>query len=81
VLIIIFNETQHPPPEVIMASAFREFSSTYEEFKERFPLHPLVEELRGRISAGRFPTEDWLRTNTRKMKEIMSPIWLRGNER
>lgn len=63
-----------------MPSAFREFSETYEEFKARFPHHPLVEELRGRISSGRFPSEDWLRTNTKKMKDLLLPIWLRASE-
>jgi len=63
-----------------MPSAFREFSSAYEEFKARFPRHPLVEELRGRISRGRFPTDEWLRMNTKKMKDLMAPIWLRSEE-
>jgi hypothetical protein len=63
--------------EVIMASAFREFSDTFEEFKSRFPHHPLIEELRGRISRGKYPDEQWLKIHTRKMKDLMAPVWLR----
>lgn len=63
-----------------MPSAFREFSATYEEFKSKFPRHPLVEELRGRISSGRFPSDEWLQINTEKMKDLMLPIWLRADE-
>jgi hypothetical protein len=63
-----------------MSSAFREFCQTYEEFKEKFPRHPLVEELRNRLSHGRFPSEEWLRGSTKKMKNLMLPIWLRANQ-
>jgi len=62
-----------------MASAFQEFSSTYEEFRKQFPRHPLNEELRSRISRGKFPDEQWLKIHTKKMKDLMAPVWLRGN--
>ncbi len=60
-----------------MASPFTEFSTTYEEFRKQFPKHPLTEELRSRIHHGRYPSQQWLRENTRKMKDLMSPFWLR----
>ncbi len=63
--------------EVIMASAIREFSDTFEEFKRQFPRHPLIEELRGRISRGKYPDEQWLKIHTKKMKDLMAPVWLR----
>jgi len=63
-----------------MPSAFREFCQTYEEFKEKFPRHPLVEELLGRISRGKFPSEEWLRANTKKMRNLMLPLWLRADQ-
>jgi hypothetical protein len=63
--------------EVIMASAFQEFSDTFEEFKRHFPRHPLIEELLGRISRSKYPDEQWLKIHTRKMKDLMAPVWLR----
>jgi hypothetical protein len=63
--------------EVVMASAFQEFSDTFAEFKSRFPRHPLIEELRGRISRGKYPDEKWLKIHTKKMKDLMAPVWLR----
>jgi hypothetical protein len=60
-----------------MASPLSEFSQTYEEFRKQFPRHPLTEELRTRIHRGRYPGQQWLRDNTRKMKDLMSPFWLR----
>lgn len=63
-----------------MSSAFREFCEAYEEFNTMFPRHPLAEELRDRISRGKFPSEAWLRANTRKMKDLTSPIWLRADQ-
>ncbi len=65
--------------EDIMASAVREFSATYEDFKRQFPRHPLIDELRGRISRGRYPDEQWFRIHTKKMKDLMEPVWMRGN--
>ena len=63
--------------EVAMASVYQEFSKTYEEFREKFPYHPLTEELRNRVSHGRFPADEWLKARTRKMKNLMAPIWAR----
>jgi len=60
-----------------MASLFIEFSDTYEKFKMRFPKHPLVEELKGRISRGRFPNDEWLKSRIKAMKDLMSPVWAR----
>jgi len=60
-----------------MASAFQEFSRTYDEFKENFPSHPLGEEVRSAIGRGKFPSDQWLKTRTRKMKDLMAPVWTR----
>jgi hypothetical protein len=70
----IFKER---PPEVVMSTAFQEFSSTYEQFKREFPRHPLCEELRNRLARGKFPSDQWLRTHTDKMRNLLAPIWLR----
>jgi len=64
-----------------MTSSLSEFSKTYEEFRQKFPRHPLTEELRSRIHRGRYPSQQWLRDNTRKMKDLMSPFWLRQQSR
>jgi hypothetical protein len=61
-----------------MSTAFQEFSRTYEHFKKEFPRHPLREELRNRLASGKFPTEQWLRAHTDKMKNLLAPIWLRA---
>jgi hypothetical protein len=61
-----------------MTSAFQEFSRTYEEFQERFAQHPLSEELRNRMSRGKFPNDEWLRARTKRMKDLMVPVWLRS---
>jgi hypothetical protein len=37
----------------------------------------LIEELRGRISRGKYPDEQWLKIHTNKMKDLMAPVWLR----
>ena len=71
---------QEMTPETNMKSAFREFCQAYEEFKEKFPRHPLVEELRDGISRGKFPNEEWLRAHTKKMRDLMSPVWLREGQ-
>jgi hypothetical protein len=65
------------PPEVSMTTAFKEFSKTYEQFKKEFPRHPLTEELRNRLVKGKFPSDQWLVTNTERMKDLMEPVWLR----
>ncbi len=65
-------------PEVVMSTAFKEFSRIYEQFKKEFPRHPLNEELMNRLVKGKFPSEQWLRVNTEKMKNLMAPIWQRA---
>jgi len=64
-----------------MASLFREFSETYKEFLEKFPNHPLGEEVRSRIMSGRYPSDQWLRAYTTKMKDLMVPLWRRRDHR
>lgn len=59
-----------------MTTAFSEFSDTYREFQERFPDHPLAEEIRSTIARGRFPKEKWLQWATGRMRELLDPIWL-----
>ncbi len=58
-----------------MASLFAEFTNKYNEFKNRYPNHPLVEELRGKIYSGNFPHEQWLRTRIQKMDRFLVPFW------
>lgn len=62
-----------------MASLFQEFSSTYNAFRKKYPRHPLNDELRSRLLRGSFPTNDWLRSRTAKMKDLMDPIWRRDS--
>jgi hypothetical protein len=64
-----------------MPSTLKEFSSTFEQFRERFPKHPLVEEVRSRISRSTFPNDEWLKQRTRRMKDLMAPIWYLADER
>jgi hypothetical protein len=59
----------------MMASLFREFTATYEEFQKRFPKHPLLEEMRSIVSRGRFPSDKWLRAQIDAMTRLMVPIW------
>ena len=61
-----------------MASLFTEFSDTCNEFRKEFPTHPLNEELRAKILRGRYPSNQWLRNRTRRMKDLMEPIWIRA---
>jgi hypothetical protein len=58
-----------------MASLFSEFSETYEQFRKRFPKHPLTEELRSHILRGRFPSSQWLINYTSRMRDLLDPIW------
>ncbi|HMK35536.1 MAG TPA: hypothetical protein VK463_10740 [Desulfomonilaceae bacterium] len=62
-----------------MATAFKEFSMVYEQFKKEFPRHPLVEELKNRLVKGRFPSERWLKASTEKMENLMAPVWRRAS--
>jgi hypothetical protein len=62
-----------------MSSLFTEFSNTYHEFRKQYPHHPLNDELRSRILRGRFPSNQWLRDQIRKMRDIMAPLWMRSD--
>lgn len=66
-------------PEVIMASLFEEFSMTYARFKEEYPKHPLTEEVRAGIVRSRFPQEQWLRSQIKKMNDMLEPPWMKVN--
>lgn len=59
-----------------MASLFGEFSRTYDKFVNEFPRHPLAEELKNHIMKGRFPNDQWMRENIRRMNHLMRPSWL-----
>ncbi|MEW6530874.1 MAG: hypothetical protein AB1473_08575 [Thermodesulfobacteriota bacterium] len=61
-----------------MASAFQEFSKLYEQFLDKFPNHPLAEEIRRAIGRNRFPDEKWLQSYARQMKELLLPLWLKA---
>jgi hypothetical protein len=61
-----------------MASAFHEFSDTYEKFREKFPDHPILDEVRNHLLHRRYPSDDWLKARTNKMKQLMVPVWLRA---
>lgn len=62
-----------------MASLFQEFSSTYNAFRKKYPQHPLNDELRSRLLRGSFPSNEWLKSRTAKMKDLMDPIWLKAS--
>jgi hypothetical protein len=66
--------------EIKMETPFREFAQAYEEFKEKFPQHPMIEEVRSRIVGGKLPSDQWLAAKTAKMKSLMAPFWLKNNE-
>jgi hypothetical protein len=61
-----------------MATAFEEFSSAFDQFIGKFPDHPMTEEIRRVISKNRFPGEQWLRAQTKRMNDLMAPFWLKG---
>ena len=61
-----------------MPSLFQEFTYTYERFVQEFPDHPLTEQIRRAIGVNRFPEEDWLKEKTRKMRDLMEPLWMRN---
>ncbi len=54
---------------------FRAFSDIYDKFRERFPNHPLGEEIRRALSKGRFPDDKWLKAQIKAMKHLMMPLW------
>ena len=61
-----------------MISVYHEFSKTYAEFREKFPHHPLTEELRNHVIhtvSSRATNKSKARTT--KMKNMMAPIWAR----
>jgi hypothetical protein len=64
-----------------MSSTYHEFTEVYREFQKRFPNHELNDELRSRIRRGQFPTDEWLRSRIRSMKDIMAPLWVRAGSR
>lgn len=66
-----------------MSSPFREFARVFEEFQDKYPKHPLIEELRNRLSRGHFPSEEWLNSKTSRMRMLMSPAWgqIEGQDR
>jgi hypothetical protein len=66
--------------ELAMATLFREFSNTYEIFVEKFPSHPLTDEIKSRISRGRFPSDSWMKSCMKKMNDLMAPFWLKIDE-
>jgi hypothetical protein len=62
-----------------MATVFREFSDTFEEFRQQFPDHLLTEELRNRMGRRDFPREEWMKEKITRMRRIMRPTWASGN--
>ncbi|MGC8660123.1 MAG: hypothetical protein ACP5U1_13725 [Desulfomonilaceae bacterium] len=63
-----------------MKTAFQEFAEVYQAFKEKYPQHPMIDEVRSRIVGGRMPTDQWLRTTTTRMRNLMAPFWLKKKE-
>jgi hypothetical protein len=63
--------------EAVMTSAFKEFSETYEEFRRQYANHPLNDDVRNTIARGRLPSDEWLKARTKRMKELMAPMWQR----
>ncbi|MEJ2715587.1 MAG: hypothetical protein P8182_00355 [Deltaproteobacteria bacterium] len=61
-----------------MASIFREFSITYARFMKEFPDHPLTDEIRRVIAGNKLPNEQWLKLQTKRMKDLMIPFWLQA---
>ncbi|MFC1835106.1 hypothetical protein ACFL2Q_10260 [Thermodesulfobacteriota bacterium] len=62
-----------------MATPFRDFSTTYASFIRRHPDHPLAQEIRSGIGKNRFPEDKWLKTQTKKMKDLMTPVWAKAS--
>ncbi len=54
-----------------MTTLFSDFSATYRDFRKEFTGHPVEEEIRTGLGRRRFPTDEWLRKRTRKMKRMM----------
>jgi hypothetical protein len=60
-----------------MPSPFQEFSETYNAFRKAKPDHPLVAEIRSNLGKMRFPSDVWLKARTKRMRELMAPLWVR----
>jgi hypothetical protein len=58
-----------------MKTPFSEFSRVFTRFSAEFPNHPLTEYLRRAILRPRFPEDRWLEEQTRRMEELMRPLW------
>ncbi|MEI6135297.1 MAG: hypothetical protein WCP72_10005 [Desulfomonile sp.] len=63
-----------------METPFKEFAQVFEEFKEKLPHHPMIDEVRSRIVCGKLPSDQWLRTQTLKMRNLMAPFWLKKKD-
>jgi hypothetical protein len=63
-----------------METPFKEFAQVYEEFKEKLPQHPMIDEVRSRIVCKKLPSEQWLRAQTSKMRNLMAPFWLNNSK-
>ena len=63
-----------------METTFREFAQVYEQFKEKFPQHPMVDEIRSRIVGGKLPSDQWLCAKAEKMRKLMAPFWLEKSD-
>lgn len=63
-----------------MTSAYREFTRTYEEFRKRFADHPLNDELRHHLLKRSFPSDEWLKARTDRMKDLLVPLWRRSGQ-
>jgi hypothetical protein len=63
-----------------MPSAFQEFSSTFRTFVEKYPKHPLGDEIRRVLIRNRFPREEWLKAQTRRMRDLIEPLWMNPPE-
>ena len=59
-----------------MPSVFQEFSSTFRAFVEKFPKHPLGDEIRRVLVRNRFPREEWLKAQTERMRDLIEPLWM-----
>ncbi len=61
-----------------MTTIFKEFSATFERFVEEFPDHPLTEEIRDGIVNRRFPPDEWMVIQTKRMNDLLRPLWLQA---
>lgn len=64
-----------------MPSVFQEFSSTFRAFVEKFPKHPLGDEIRRVLVRNRFPRDEWLHAQTKRMRDLIEPLWTNPPER